>query len=47
MQQWMSRYEKKMQLPSIMKVEVLIEGEWVETEYLTTLVTRIRPNKID
>ncbi len=45
MQQWTSRYENEMQLPSIMKVEVLKKWEWVETEYLTTLVARIKPDK--
>ena len=47
MEQWTSKYTKWMPLPEIIKVEVLVNGEWEETEFKTTVIPKKKPKVAD
>jgi len=43
MEQWTSDYKQWMPVPPIYKVEVLIDWEWIETEFTTSIKTEKKP----
>lgn len=43
MEQWTSDYKAGMPIPEIYTVEVLRDWEWVQTKFLATIRTELKP----